>query len=88
MFILYKLDSHSGAIAEHFAKIAHKVAKSKYFFNISNESESLINSLSSHIQFVGVSVVLQKLSGGGGGWALLTTSISYSAEVCGIFTEV
>ena len=26
------LDSHSGAIEEHFAKIAHKVAKSEYFF--------------------------------------------------------
>ena len=73
-------DSHSGAIAEHFAKIPHEVVKSEYFFNISNESESPINSLF-NIQFVGVSLVLQKLSllGGGGGGG--TTSVAYFAKV-------
>ena len=38
MFIFYKFKISSGAIAEplwsHFAKIAHKVAKSKCFVNI------------------------------------------------------
>ena len=32
--------SFSEAFAEHFAKIAHKVAKSKYFVHIKNESDS------------------------------------------------
>ena len=75
MFIFYKSeifsDSHpAGTMAEYFAKVAHKVAKSEYFFNIYNESESLMNSLSNDILFVGVSLVVQKFS------------ISYSAKVC------
>ena len=49
-------------LQSHFAKIAHKVAKSKYFFNIENELVSLINSFSNDIKFVGISLVLQKLS--------------------------
>ena len=47
------LNFFSGAIAEplqsHFAKIAHKVANSKYFVDIYNESDSSINSLSNDI---------------------------------------
>ena len=39
----------SGAFVEHFAKIAHKVAKSKYFVDIQNELDSSINSLSNDI---------------------------------------
>ena len=33
----------------YFAKIAHKIAKSKYFSNIYNESYSLLNSLSNDL---------------------------------------
>ena len=36
-------------LRSHFAKIDHKVAKSKYFSNIQNESYSLLNSLSNDI---------------------------------------
>ena len=48
--------------------------------NIENESYSPLNSLSSDIQFVGVSFDLRKLLVGWG--APRTTSISYSAKVC------
>ena len=56
-------------LRSHFAKIAHNVAKSKYFSNIKNESYSPLNSLSIDIQFVRVSFVLQNLLVGGGGGA-------------------
>ena len=61
----------------HFSKIAHKVAKSKYFF-ISKMNRTLW-----YIPFpmiyssLGVSFILQKLSGAG---APRTISISYSAK--------
>ena len=41
-------------ISAYFAKIAHKIAKSKYFSNIFDDSDSPIDSLSDDIQFVGV----------------------------------
>ena len=40
--------------SDYFAKIAHKIAKSRYFPNILNGSNSPINSLSDDIEFVGV----------------------------------
>ena len=49
MFIFLKFEIFSEAIVEplrrHFAKIAHKLTKSKYFSNILNESYSPLNSL-------------------------------------------
>ena len=44
----------NGLNSDYFAKIAHKIAKSKYFPNILNDSNSPINSLSNDILFVGV----------------------------------
>ena len=41
--------SKNGLNSDHFAKIAHKSAKSKYFPNILNDSDSPINSLSDDI---------------------------------------
>ena len=35
--------------SDYFAKIAHNIAKSKYFLNIINDSDSPINSLSDNI---------------------------------------
>ena len=35
--------------SDYFAKIAHKIAKSRYFANIFNDSDSRINSLSDDI---------------------------------------
>ena len=72
-------DSHSGAIAEHCAKIAHEVVNQNIFL-ISKKNQSLINSFSNDIQFVGVSLVLQKLWMGKG--PPRTTSISYFSKVC------
>ena len=40
--------------SDYFANIVHKIAKSKYFPDILNDSESPINSLSDDISFVGV----------------------------------
>ena len=82
-----KFEIFSGAFAEHFPKIAHKVEKSKYFVDTSNELDSSINSFSNDKQFVGVSFVLQELSVG---WGTppqppTTTSISYSVKVCTAF---
>ena len=39
----------NGLDSDYFAKIAHKIAKSKYFPNILNDSDSRINSLSDDI---------------------------------------
>ena len=64
---------------DNFAEIALKIPKSRYFVNTENESDSLINPLSSDIKFVEVGIVLQKLWGGG---ASRTPSHSYSAKVC------
>ena len=48
---------------DNFEKIAHKIAKSKYFVDIENKSNCLINSLSNDdVWSVRVSFVLQKLS--------------------------
>ena len=41
--------SKSGLNSDHFGKIAHKRAKSKYFPNILNDSDSPINVLSDDI---------------------------------------
>ena len=41
--------SKNGLNSDYFAKIAHKIAKSKYFPNIFNDSDSPINSLSDDI---------------------------------------
>ena len=46
--------SKNGLKSNYFSKIAHKIAKSKYFPNIFDDSDSPINSLSDDIQFVGV----------------------------------
>ena len=40
---------------DNFANIADKTAKSKYFANIQNQSDSPINSFSNNVYFVGVS---------------------------------
>ena len=66
-------------------KIAHKVAKSKYFVDILNESDSSINSLFNDIVFVGVSFVLQNLSvwdGGGRGAPAPPPSLILQKCVC------
>ena len=39
----------NGLNSDYFAKIAHKIAKSKYFPNIFYDSDSPINSLSDDI---------------------------------------
>ena len=41
--------SKNGLNSYYFAKIAHKIAKSKYFPNILNDSDSRINSLSDDV---------------------------------------
>ena len=41
--------SKNGLKSDYFAKIAHKIAKSKYFANIVDDSDSPINSLSDDI---------------------------------------
>ena len=41
--------SKNGLKSDHFAKIAHKIAKPKYFPNIFDDSDSPINSLSDDI---------------------------------------
>ena len=41
--------SKNGLKSGYFAKIAHKIAKSKYFANIFDDSDSPINSLSDDI---------------------------------------
>ena len=53
MFVLQEFEifqtSKNGLNSDCFAKIAHKIAKSKYFPNILNDSDSRINSLSDDI---------------------------------------
>ena len=46
--------SKNGLNSDYFAKNAHKIAKSKSFLDILNDSDSPINSLSDDIEFVGV----------------------------------
>ena len=46
--------SENGLKSDYFAKIAHKIAKSKYFLNIFDDSDSPINSLFDDITFVEV----------------------------------
>ena len=46
--------SKNGLKSDYFAKIAHKIAKPKYFPNIFDDSDSPINSLSDDIYFLGV----------------------------------
>ena len=41
--------SENGLNSAYFAKIAHKIAKPKYFSNIFDDSDSPINSLSDDI---------------------------------------
>ena len=41
--------SKNGLKSDYFAKIGHKIAKSKYFPDIGNDSDSWINSLSDDI---------------------------------------
>ena len=41
--------SKNGLKSDYFAKIAHKIAKPKYFPNIFDDSDSPINSLSDDI---------------------------------------
>ena len=57
--------SKNGLKSDYFANIAHKIAKSKYFSNIFDDSDSPINSLSDYIYFVGVIQVFRKLLVGG-----------------------
>ena len=74
MFMFHELDifrtPENGLNFDNLAKIAHKIAKSKYFVNIENESESPINSPSppppppTHTH---------------------THTLSYSAKVCNIW---
>ena len=64
----------------HFAKIVHKVAKSKYFPNIYNEPFSPLNFLSNDRKSVVVSFVVQKLSGEE--VAPRATSAFYSVKLC------
>ena len=53
MFIFHEFDifsnSQNGINFNNFEKIAHKIAKSKYFVDIWNESDSPINYLSDDI---------------------------------------
>ena len=58
--------SRNGLKSDYFAKIAHKIAKPKYFPNIFYDSDSPINSLSDDIYIVGVVCCLSKIIGGGG----------------------
>ena len=60
---------------EHFAKIAHQVARSEYF-------DYLKSKFPFQSMIVGVSLALKKLLGGGGGAAPRTTFICYSADMC------
>ena len=46
--------SENGLKSDYFAKIAHKIAKSKYFLNIFYDSNSPINSFFDDVKFVGV----------------------------------
>ena len=57
--------SKNGLNSDYFSKIAHKIVKSKYFPNIFNDSDSLINSLADDILFVGGNLNLSKIIGGG-----------------------
>ena len=50
MFVFQEFEtSKNGLNSDYFAKIAHAIAKSKYFPNIFNDSDSPINSLSDDI---------------------------------------
>ena len=53
MFVFEEFEIFSnfqnGLKSDYFAKIAHKIAKSKYFPNIFDDSDSPINSLSDDI---------------------------------------
>ena len=71
--------SENGLNSAYFAKIAHKIAKPKYFPNIFDDSDSPINSLSDDIQFVGVTEVFRKLLVGG---PPRTAASFYSANMC------
>ena len=81
MFICKRLKCLQTAILEplqsHFTKSAHKIAKSKYFVDLQNESDSLINSLSNDIvcwdQFRPSKII--------GREGARTKSLSYSAKV-------
>ena len=57
--------SKHGLNSDYFAKIAHKIAKSKYFPNILNDSDSQINSLSDDISFVWGNLSHSKIICGG-----------------------
>ena len=46
--------SKNGLNSDYFAKIVHKIAKSKYFSNIFYDWDSPINSLSDDVSFVGL----------------------------------
>ena len=74
MYNMFKFfsDSHSGAIAEHFAKIAHKVAKSKqsYHFVLILLYYSL-SVLSVKFYFLGIGPVHQKL------WSFKCTMLNF-----------
>ena len=77
-YMHYTADTSWQPFQSHCTIIAQKVAKSKYFFNIQNESYSLLNSLSKYICFVGVRFAVQKLSVG----PFRATSSSYSVKLC------
>ena len=74
--------SENGLKSTYFAKIAHKIAKPKYFPNIFDDSDSPINSLSDDILICWGNLSLSKIIGGGG--ALRTAASFYSAKVCSI----
>ena len=58
--------SKNGLNSDYFAKNAHKIGKSKYFYDILNDSDLPINSLSDNIICWG-NLRLSKIIGGGGG---------------------
>ena len=60
---------------DYFAKIAHKIAKSKYFSDIINYSNSPINYFSDDISLIEGSLSHSKIIGGGGGVAAPSYSI-------------
>ena len=74
--------SKNGLNSDYFAKNAHKIAKSKYFPDILNDSDSPINSLfRRHVIFWG-SLNLSKIIGGGG--PPRTAGNFYSVKLCNI----
>ena len=71
--------SENGLNFAYFAKIAHKIAKPKYFPNIFYDSDSPINSLFRRYIICWGNLSLSKIIGGG---APRTAASFYSAKLC------